>query len=158
MAVKMRLIRMGKKKAPVYRVVVVDGRAPRDGRYIDQIGRYDPHHEPSLVEIDNEKATSWLAKGAQPTEAVEKLLNISGAMATMKVRTGQIHIVPAEAQEATPDQPEQAPTHEEAVAPEAPAASEEAVVAEDTVPVEDAAPAEEPVAVEEPVAISPEEE
>ena len=80
MAVKMRLMRMGKKKTPSYRVVVVDGRAPRDGRYIEQIGRYDPQQDPSLVEIDNEKAASWLSKGAQPTEAVEKLLNISGAM------------------------------------------------------------------------------
>ena len=93
MAVKMRLMRMGKKKSPSYRVVVVDGRAPRDGRYIEQIGRYDPQQDPSVVEIDNEKAASWLSKGAQPTEAVEKLLNISGAMNTMKVRTGQIHTV-----------------------------------------------------------------
>ncbi|HEX2403082.1 MAG TPA: 30S ribosomal protein S16 [Acidimicrobiia bacterium] len=95
MAVKMRLMRMGKKKSPSYRVVVVDGRAPRDGRYIEQIGRYDPQQDPSLVEIDNEKAASWLSKGAQPTEAVEKLLNISGALNTMKVRTGQIHTVGA---------------------------------------------------------------
>ena len=95
MAVKMRLMRMGKKKSPSYRVVVVDGRAPRDGRYIEQIGRYDPQQDPSVVEIDNEKAASWLSKGAQPTEAVEKLLNISGAMNTMKVRTGQIHTVGA---------------------------------------------------------------
>jgi small subunit ribosomal protein S16 len=95
MAVKMRLMRMGKKKSPSYRVVVVDGRAPRDGRYIEQIGRYDPHQDPSLVEIDNDKAASWLSKGAQPTEAVEKLLNISGALNTMKIRTGQIHTVGA---------------------------------------------------------------
>ncbi|HEY5889817.1 MAG TPA: 30S ribosomal protein S16 [Acidimicrobiia bacterium] len=93
MAVKMRLMRMGKKKQPMYRVVVIDGRAPRNGRYIEQIGRYEPLADPSLVEIDNEKAAEWLAKGAQPTEAVEKLLNISGAMNTMKVRTGQIHTV-----------------------------------------------------------------
>lgn len=93
MAVKMRLMRMGKKKQPMYRVVVIDGRAPRDGRYIEQIGRYAPLEDPSLVEIDNERATDWLSKGAQPTEAVEKLLNISGAMNSMKVRTGQIHTV-----------------------------------------------------------------
>jgi small subunit ribosomal protein S16 len=93
MAVKMRLMRMGKKKQPQYRVVVIDGRAQRDGRYIEQIGRYAPLEDPSLVEIDNEKAAEWLAKGAQPTEAVEKLLNISGAMNTMKVRTGQIHTI-----------------------------------------------------------------
>ncbi len=97
MAVKMRLMRMGKKKQPMYRVVVIDGRAPRNGRYIEQIGRYEPLADPSLVEIDNEKAAEWLAKGAQPTEAVEKLLNISGAMNTMKVRTGQIHTVGAKA-------------------------------------------------------------
>lgn len=93
MPVKIRLTRMGKKKQPTYRVVVMDSRKPRDGAYIEQIGRYDPRQEPSLVEINNEKATEWLSKGAQPTEAVEKLLNISGAMATLKVRTGQIHTV-----------------------------------------------------------------
>lgn len=93
MAVKMRLMRMGKKKQPLYRVVVVDGRAARDSRYIEQIGRYDPSQEPSLVEIDNERAADWLSKGAQPTETVEKLLNISGAMTTIKVKTGQIHVV-----------------------------------------------------------------
>ena len=103
MAVKMRLMRMGKKKSPSYRVVVVDGRAPRDGRYIEQIGRYDPQQDPSLVEIDNEKATSWLSKGAQPTEAVEKLLNISGAMNTIKIRTGQIHTVGAQPSAAAPE-------------------------------------------------------
>jgi small subunit ribosomal protein S16 len=120
MAVKMRLMRMGKKKSPSYRVVVVDGRAPRDGRYIEQIGRYDPHQDPSLVEIDNEKAASWLSKGAQPTEAVEKLLNISGAMNTMKIRTGQIHTVgaaTAAASEPTAQEPA-------AVAAEEPAAEE----------------------------------
>jgi small subunit ribosomal protein S16 len=108
MAVKMRLMRMGKKKSPSYRVVVVDGRAPRDGRYIEQIGRYDPQQSPSLVEIDNEKAASWLSKGAQPTEAVEKLLNISGALNTMKIRTGQIHTVgasPAAAEETVAAEP-----------------------------------------------------
>jgi small subunit ribosomal protein S16 len=105
MAVKMRLIRMGKKKSPSYRVVVMDGRSPRDGRYIEQIGRYDPQQDPSLVEIDNEKATAWLSKGAQPTEAVEKLLNISGAMNTMKIRTGQIHTVGAKPAPAEPSAP-----------------------------------------------------
>lgn len=94
MAVRLRLMRMGKKKQPEYRVVAVDGRAPRDGRYIEQIGRYDPRQEPSLVEIDNAKATAWLAKGAQPSETVEKLLNISGAMSTMEVvPTGEVHVV-----------------------------------------------------------------
>ncbi|HSL25683.1 MAG TPA: 30S ribosomal protein S16 [Acidimicrobiia bacterium] len=93
MAVKMRLIRTGKKKQPTYRVVVIDGRSPRDGRYLEQVGRYDPRHEPSLVEIDNEKAVDWLRKGAQPTATVRKLLEISGALARFKVATGQIHTV-----------------------------------------------------------------
>ena len=99
MAVRMRLMRMGKKKQPMYRVVVVDGRAPRDGRYIEQIGRYEPLHDPSLIEIDNDRATDWLSKGAQPSETVEKLLNISGAMDTMKVQTGGIHVVGSSAED-----------------------------------------------------------
>jgi small subunit ribosomal protein S16 len=74
----------------------MDQRAPRDGRYIEQIGRYDARQEPSLVEIDNERAADWLAKGAQPSETVEKLLNISGAMNTMKIKTGGIHVVGVE--------------------------------------------------------------
>lgn len=97
-------MRVGKKKQPSYRVVVVDGRAPRDGRYIEQVGRYDPRQEPSLVEIDNEKATAWLAKGAQPSETVEKLLHISGALDSIKMRAGDIHVVGA---------PESAPAGEE---------------------------------------------
>lgn len=128
MAVKMRLMRMGKKKSPTYRVVVVDGRAPRDGRYIEQIGRYDPHQDPSLVEIDNEKAASWLSKGAQPTEAVEKLLNISGAMNTMKIRTGQIHTVgaaPAAVTEAPAEEPAEEPAAEEILADTASTLGEE---------------------------------
>lgn len=77
MAVKIRLARHGAKKAPFYRVVVADGRARRDGRFIDMLGRYNPRSEPSVVEIDLEKVDAWLAKGAQPTEAVEKLIAIA---------------------------------------------------------------------------------
>jgi small subunit ribosomal protein S16 len=136
MAVKMRLMRMGKKKAPSYRVVVVDGRAPRDGRYIEQIGRYDPQQDPSLVEIDNDKAASWLSKGAQPTEAVEKLLNISGALNTMKVRTGQIHTVGTKpvAEPAEAEAPAEEPVVSETAAAEEPAVEEPAVeeIAADT--------------------------
>ena len=95
MAVKMRLIRTGKKKQPSYRVIVIDGRSPRDGRYLEQIGRYDPRQEPSLVEIDNEKAVDWLQKGAQPTDTVRKLLEISGAWSRYKVATGKVHTVGA---------------------------------------------------------------
>ena len=78
-AVKLRLMRMGKKKQPTYRVVAADGRAPRDGRFIEIVGTYEPRAEPSVVKIDNAKAVDWLRKGAQPTERVEKLLKISGA-------------------------------------------------------------------------------
>ncbi len=79
MAVKLRLMRMGKKKQPTYRVVVADGRSPRDGRFIEAIGTYQPRAEPSVVNVDNDKAVAWLRKGAQPTESVQKLLKISGA-------------------------------------------------------------------------------
>jgi small subunit ribosomal protein S16 len=78
MAVKIRLMRMGAKKAPFYRVVVADSRSPRDGRFLENLGIYHPNNEPSKVEIDTEKASAWLAKGAQPTEAVAKLLAIAG--------------------------------------------------------------------------------
>jgi small subunit ribosomal protein S16 len=78
MAVKIRLMRMGMKKAPYYRVVVADSHSPRDGRFIENIGIYHPSNEPSRIEIDTDKAREWLAKGAQPTEAVAKLLAISG--------------------------------------------------------------------------------
>jgi len=78
MAVKIRLRRMGMKKAPSYRVVVADSRSPRDGRFIENIGIYHPTEEPSRVEIDVERARDWLAKGAQPTEAVINLLAIAG--------------------------------------------------------------------------------
>jgi small subunit ribosomal protein S16 len=78
-AVKLRLMRMGKKKQPTYRVVAADGRSPRDGRFIEIVGTYDPRSEPSVVNLDNDKAVEWLRKGAQPTEPVAKLLRISGA-------------------------------------------------------------------------------
>ena len=78
MAVKMRLKRMGKKKAPYYRIIVADGRAPRDGRFIEAIGTYDPNQEPSAVKIDKEAAEKWLKNGAQPTEVVAKLLKAEG--------------------------------------------------------------------------------
>ena len=93
MAVKIRLTRMGKKKQPTYRIVVVDSRKPRDGAYIEQIGRYDPRQEPSLIEIDNDRALDWLQKGAQPTERAQKLLEISGAWTRFRVAKGDIHTI-----------------------------------------------------------------
>ncbi len=74
MAVKIRLRRLGAKKAPFYRVVVADSRFPRDGRFIEEIGTYDPTKTPSLVNIDGEKAKQWIANGAQPTDTVRALL------------------------------------------------------------------------------------
>jgi small subunit ribosomal protein S16 len=80
-AVKIRLMRVGKKKQPTYRVVVADGRSPRNGRFIEIIGRYAPRDEPSAVEIDADSALAWLRKGAQPTERVQKLLAAAGVWA-----------------------------------------------------------------------------
>ena len=79
MAVKLRLMRMGKTKQPTYRVVAADSHSPRNGRFIEIIGTYEPRIEPSLIKIDNDRALHWLKNGAQPTERVEKLLKISGA-------------------------------------------------------------------------------
>ena len=76
--VKIRLKRMGAKKAPFYRVVVADSRYPRNGRFIEEIGTFDPKTEPSTINIDAEKASKWLATGAQPTDNVKELLKISG--------------------------------------------------------------------------------
>ena len=78
MAVKMRLRRMGQKKAPFYRVIVADSRSPRDRRFIEEVRYYHPTKEPSVIKIDEEKAKKWLATGAQPTETVAKLLKIAG--------------------------------------------------------------------------------
>ncbi|GAC1312062.1 MAG: hypothetical protein NVSMB12_01400 [Acidimicrobiales bacterium] len=83
-AVKLRLMRMGKKKQPTYRVVAADSRSPRDGRFIEIVGTYEPRMDPSVIKIDNDKALRWLKDGAQPTETVEKLLKISGAWEEFK--------------------------------------------------------------------------
>ena len=78
MAVKIRLKRMGQKKAPFYRVVVADSRSPRDGKFIAEIGTYDPTKQPSAFEINTEEAQKWIANGAQPTETVAKLFKKAG--------------------------------------------------------------------------------
>ncbi len=84
MSVKIRLMRVGKKKQPTYRVVVADERSPRDGRIIETIGHYGPRADPSVVDIDGERALDWLRKGAQPSEAVQKLLTTTGVWATFE--------------------------------------------------------------------------
>ncbi|MFL6242737.1 MAG: 30S ribosomal protein S16 [Acidimicrobiia bacterium] len=85
---KIRLMRMGKKKQPTYRVVVADSRSPRDGRNIETIGHYRPRQEPAAADIDGEKALAWLRKGAQPTEQVQKLLTVSGVWAQFESEKG----------------------------------------------------------------------
>ena len=78
MAVRIRLKRMGAKKAPFYRIVVADSRFPRDGRFIEEIGYYNPLTEPAVIKIDEEKATQWVKNGAQPSDIVKRLFNRSG--------------------------------------------------------------------------------
>lgn len=125
MAVKIRLKRVGKKKQPTYRVVVADGRSPRDGRFIEIIGQYAPRQDPSLVNIDNDKALAWLHKGAQPTVTVQKLLAEVGVWEQFESEKGKKVKVaapkPVQAK-AEPDAP---------AAPAAPAASEDAPEATD---------------------------
>jgi small subunit ribosomal protein S16 len=87
-SVKIRLMRMGKKKQPTYRVVVADSRSPRDGRNIETIGHYRPRQDPPAADIDGEKALAWLRKGAQPSEQVQKLLTVSGVWAQFESEKG----------------------------------------------------------------------
>jgi small subunit ribosomal protein S16 len=88
-AVKIRLMRVGKKKQPTYRVVVADGRSPRDGRFIEILGKYEPRQEPSVVQLDTERAVHWLREGAQPTEQAAKLLDVAGVWDAYKSATGK---------------------------------------------------------------------
>ncbi len=97
MAVKLRLMRMGKTKQPTYRVVAADSRSPRNGRFIEIVGTYEPLQEPSRIIIDNDKAIAWLRKGAQPTDRVESLLKITGAWDEFKGTTPAAAPAPAAA-------------------------------------------------------------
>lgn len=81
MAVRMRLTRVGSKKNPIYRVVVADSRSPRDGKFIEIVGRYNPQSDPSIIELDETKVKEWLAKGAQPSGAVARLLKAKNIVA-----------------------------------------------------------------------------
>ena len=78
MAVKLRLTRVGSKKNPIYRVVAADSRSPRDGKFLEIVGRYNPQTDPSTIDLDDEKIREWLGKGAQPTEAVAHLIKVKG--------------------------------------------------------------------------------
>jgi len=134
LAVKIRLMRVGKKKQPSYRVVVSDARSPRDGRFIEVLGQYAPRADPSVVEIDSDRALHWLRVGAQPTEQVGKLLEISGVWAAFKASAGKDAAVKPKAK--TP----KAKKVVEQPAPEAPAPRAE--------PPAEAAPAAEAAAEE----------
>ncbi|MDY0234447.1 MAG: 30S ribosomal protein S16 [Gudongella sp.] len=87
MAVKIRLKRMGAKKTPFYRIVVADSRAPRDGRFIEELGYYNPLTEPKIVKVDNEKALKWMKNGAKPTETVERLFRDNGVFEQAEEKT-----------------------------------------------------------------------
>jgi small subunit ribosomal protein S16 len=137
LAVKIRLMRVGKKKQPSYRVVVTDSRSPRDGRFIEVLGQYAPREEPSVVKIDNERALHWLRVGAQPTEQVGKLLEITGVWAAYKDAVGK--------EAAVKPKPKTPKAKKEKPAPEASAA---AAPAEEAVAEEPAAEAEEAPAAE----------
>lgn len=145
MAVKLRLRRHGKKKHPTYRVVATDSRSPRDGRFIELIGRYDPHPHPSVVEIDNERALYWLEVGAQPSAAVKKLLEISGAWGQFRVKRGDVHVV---GEVAVPDAKERKSKKARAREAEEATAAEEASVEAEVLDVPAEAAVEEPAAEE----------
>ena len=89
MAVKIRLMRVGKKKQPTYRVVVADSRNQRDGRFIEILGQYEPRHDPSSINLDADRAVHWLRHGAQPTETVAKILEVAGVWDAYKTATGK---------------------------------------------------------------------
>ena len=102
MAVKLRLTRIGKKKQPQYRIIAADSRSPRDGKFIEILGHYDPRQDPSVLTVDNDKAVKWLSEGAQPTERVAKLLEISGAMEQFKAAKGPWAPPPARPRPSSP--------------------------------------------------------
>ncbi len=146
MTVRLRLMRMGKKKQPTYRVVAADKRKARNGKFIEVIGFYDPKQDPSVIEIENEKAVHWLNNGAQPSERVEKLLKISGAWDDFKGLPEGTSVTEPPIAESKPSRKAQ----EAAKAAEEPAAEEPA--AEEPAAEEPAAEepaAEEPAAEEE---------
>jgi small subunit ribosomal protein S16 len=144
-AVKIRLMRVGKKKQPTYRVVVADSRSPRDGRFIEILGQYAPRNEPSLVQVNTDRAVHWLREGAQPTEQVAKILEVSGVWEAYKTATGKDAVAKPKAKAPKPKKAKAEPP-----APEPPAAkaeaAEEAPAAEETPLAEEVPAAEESAA------------
>lgn len=149
MAVKIRLKRFGKKKSPFYRVVVIDGRSKRDGRAIEEIGKYDPLQEPSIIEINSERAQYWLGVGAQPSDQVRKLLTLTGDWGTFKGDKDAKNTVqqpagkqsPEEQIKATADAAEKLKAEKAAEAEKAKKEAEEAAKAEEASKAEEAAAA-----------------
>jgi small subunit ribosomal protein S16 len=125
LAVKIRLMRVGKKKQPTYRVVVADARSPRDGRFLEIIGQYAPRQEPSLVSLDGERALHWLNAGAQPTESAAKLLQIAGVWDAYKDANGKVAASRPKVK-SKPKTVKEAPAPAAAPAPEASAADDAA--------------------------------
>jgi small subunit ribosomal protein S16 len=155
MSVRVRLTRVGSKKNPIWRVVVADQRSPRDGRFIEMIGHYNPQTDPSTIVIDDERLQHWLARGAQPTGTVKQLVKAHGKGLTADPRTSTAPPVP------TPEPPpaEDAPDSEASPAEEQqPVAEQEAPVAEETLVAEDAPAEEAPAAEQVPVGETPGEE
>ena len=145
MAVKLRLMRMGKTKQPTYRVVAADARSPRNGRFIEIVGTYQPRQEPSVVLIDNEKAVAWLNKGAQPTESAAKLLQIAGVWDAYKDANGKVAASKPKVKskaKTVKEVPAAAPAPSAAVAPAAEAPAVEADVPAPEAEVAADAPAE----------------
>ena len=140
---------MGKKKQPIYRVVAADSRSPRDGRFIEIVGTYNPRLEPSVIEIDNAKAVKWLRNGAQPSERVQKLLQVSGGWDAFKAgkTPEEIEANPPTPADPPPPKAAKKPKAEEAPAPAAEAPAEETPA---EAPAEEEAPAAEEAAAEAP--------
>jgi small subunit ribosomal protein S16 len=162
MSVRVRLTRVGGKKNPIWRVVVADQRSPRDGRFIETIGHYNPQTEPSTIRIDEERLQHWVARGAQPTGTVKQLMKAQakGLTADPKTSAAVAAASPATApavsmEAATPpsqaDEPAEAEAQGAAAEAEA-VAPAEAAPAEETAPAEEAAPAEDADAAETPAA------
>jgi small subunit ribosomal protein S16 len=130
-AVKIRLMRVGKKKQPTYRVVVADSRSPRDGRFIEILGQYAPRQDPSAVQVDSDRAVHWLREGAQPTEQVAKILEVAGVWDAYKSATGKDAVAKPKPRTPKPKQPKPA-AEPAATAPAATAPAATAPAAADT--------------------------
>ncbi len=143
--VKIRLMRVGKKKQPSFRVVVADSRSPRDGRIIEAIGHYHPRQDPSVINIDSDRAVYWLQRGAQPSESVKHLLRISGAWSEFSGEPAPAPLIPS-GDAGTTAAPPATPTKETTAAARKKATPAASVTAAESVDDGDAAPAELPEA------------